>query len=257
MSNKTTLPPHLTAPANGFSPEFHRLFDPTPVSTPTPSAAATPPTTRAVTPPRPRVGLAQKALERTLLTIVEGANQATRSMTAPVSKAMAWKQADAAKADASPGTQNPIGWKAAWERAKEVLSNPAQTKKDALANAHQHSKSVLPQVNVIKQTADKILATADANSQLIRPKLSMPELAAAKVIGMGPELLLSGPSKARVVANRVVSAVQNYGQNQSIAGAIGELITPGKLGNSVVGNIATNLIVDTLAGLGVTEPPPR
>lgn len=28
MSNKTTLPPHLTAPANGFSPEFHRQFDP-------------------------------------------------------------------------------------------------------------------------------------------------------------------------------------------------------------------------------------
>ncbi len=59
MSNKTTLPPHLTAPANGFSPEFHRLFDPTPVSTPTPSAAATPPTTRAVTPPRPRLDAAQ------------------------------------------------------------------------------------------------------------------------------------------------------------------------------------------------------
>lgn len=198
----------------------------------------------------PQKGLAQKALESTILTIVEGANQATRSMAAPISKAMAWKQADAAKADASPGTKNPIGWKAAWERAKEVLSNPAQTKKDALANAHQHSKSVLPLVNVIKQTADKTIATADANSQHIRPKLSMPELAAARVIGMGPELLLSGPSKARVVANRVVSAAQNYGQNQSIAGAIGELAIPS---NSVVGNIATNVVVDTLAGL---DPPP-
>lgn len=201
----------------------------------------------------PQKGLAQKALESTILTIVEGANQATRSMAAPISKAMAWKQADAAKADASPGTKNPIGWKATWERAKEVLSNPAQTKKDALANAHQHSKSVLPQVNVIKQTADKAIATADANSQLIRPKLSMPELAAARVIGMGPELLLSGPSKARVVANRVVSAAQNYGQNQSIAGAIGELAIPS---NSVVGNIATNVVVDTLAGLDPFGPPP-
>lgn len=184
-------------------------------------------------------------MESAVLTVVEGANQATKSMAKPISRAMEYKARDAAKAKEGEGTKFPVGWRAAWNRAKEVLSNPAQAKKDAIANAHHHSKGTLETTNKIKAAADRAIAVADDNSKRIQPKLNGAEKTAAKVIGYGPDLLLSGPSKARIVANRVSSAAQHYGEHSSVAGAVGELLIPG---NSKVGNIASNIVSEKLSG---------
>lgn len=193
----------------------------------------------------PKKGLGQRALESVVLTTIEGANQAGKSMASPISRAMEWKNQDAAKAKDNDATKNPQGWGETWRRAKEVVfGDQEKVRKDAIANAHQHSKSTLPITDKIKGVADKVVTIADENSARIRPHLNVVEKGTAKVLGMAPELLLSGPSKTRVVANRVVTAAQNYGEHKSIPGAIGELLIPG---NSKRSNIASNLIGDAIA----------
>lgn len=185
-------------------------------------------------------------LESALLTVVEGANQATKSMAQPISRAMDYKRKDAEKAKEGGGTKQPSGWREAWKRAKEVLTgDQEQVKKDALANAHQHSKQTLGTTDKIKSAADRAIKAADDNSKRIRPKLNGAEKTVAKVIGYGPELLLSGPSKARIVTNRVLSAAQNYGEHRSVEGAVAELLIPG---NSKAANIASNLVTEKLSG---------
>lgn len=194
--------------------------------------------------PSQKKGLGTRALESTVLTTVEGANQMTKSLAQPISRAMEWKQRDATKAKDGEGTKTPKGWRETWNRAKEVvLGDQEKVKKDALANAHQHSKSTLHATNRIKDAADRAIAAANDNSKRIRPNLNGAEKTAAKVLGMAPDLLLSGPSKARIVANRVSSAAQHYGDHKSIAGAMGELLIPG---NSKLGNIASNVATDYL-----------
>ncbi len=183
-------------------------------------------------------------LESALLTTAEGASQMGKSLAQPVSKAMEYKRKDAEKAKEGGGTKQPSGWRETWARAKEVLTgDQEQVKKDAIANAHQHSKQTIGATNKIKSAADLTIAVADDNSRYIQPKLNNAEKTTAKVLGMAPDLLLSGPSKGKVIANRVISAAQHYGDNKSIPGAIGELLIPG---NSKIGNIASNVVTDTL-----------
>lgn len=195
--------------------------------------------------PKPKSS-GERALESAVLTVVEGANQATKSMAQPISRAMDYKRKDAEKAKEGGGTKQPSGWSEAWKRTKEVLTgDQEQVKKDALANAHQHSKQTLGATDKIKSAADRAIKVSDDNSKRIRPKMNGAEKTAAKVIGYGPDLLLSGPSKARIVANRVSSAAQHYGEHRSVAGAVSELLIPG---NSKVGNIASNLVAEKLSG---------
>lgn len=193
-----------------------------------------------VRPPARRAGLIRLA-ENLTLPVVEGANQMVRSVTQPVSRAMDYFPQNA---DTSPmPTDQPK--QSVWDRVKNVLlEDPEKQKARAMVNARRHAATLLPYASRIKSEADKITAIADDNSTRINPHLNGVQKTAAKVMGMAPEMFLSGPKKGVIVANRVLSAAKDFGEHQNIPGAAAELIIPK---NTVAGNIAANFLTDALA----------
>lgn len=192
--------------------------------------------------PRPKGSSgAMGIVEDVALPIVEGANQAVRSFAKPVARAMDYFPDQARQA--TPSSPDNRGM---WQMVKDALLEGETQKQRALANARRHAAQLAPFAEKVQKSANEIIGIADDNSSRIRPYLSPAQKAGAEMIGMGPELLLTGPRKSVVLGNRVVSAIKDYGEHQNVPGAVAEALVPK---NTVVGNMASNYLTSVLAEL--------
>lgn len=179
-----------------------------------------------------------------LMGFVDGSAKVTGQLAGAVERATDYSKKVARKDTEPPPAKDDDSWSGVAKRTWKTLTDPQYAKKKALENTREHHRQLEPVVNRVNQEASKIRQEAEHSSGIIKTKQGAVGNAVSRATEMIPEIITAGSSTRARIANNVAGSIKDYGQHQSIPGALAKLIIPG---NTKTANVASNLLGDALA----------
>ena len=179
-----------------------------------------------------------------LMGVVHGATKVTGQIAGAVERATDYSKKIARKDDEPAPEKDDNSAMGVVKRTWKTLTDPEYAKKKALENTREHHRQLAPVTDKLNDESRKIRKETESTADKINAKQGTTGHVVSKATEMIPEVMSAGSSTRARVANNVIGAIKDYGENKSIPGAIAKLLMPG---NSKTANVASSLLGDTLA----------